>query len=380
MRLLLFTYEFPPLIGGIGRYCRTLVQGLVDQGHEVLVLIPREIEGADGTVCGAQVRCLPQDRSPLHRFVDAYRLCRAIQTYQPDYVLATHGFSFVPVGLLGLIRRFPYALTIIGSDVQHHASVHKPTDVLWRFLFQRALNQAQKLICISRYSRDLLRSTFSVPAEGLHVVYMGLDEPRFARPSPEQVEDLRQRLHLRDQVVLLTVGRLVPRKGHDQVLRALAQLISTHPTVHYLVVGEGPDERRLRRMVTELGLEAHVTFAGYVPEEELNHYYDVADVYVMPSRPEGEMVEGFGLVFIEAGARGLPVVGGRHGGVREAVLDGQTGYLVDPLAPDEIARRISELIERPELRRMLGEHGRKRALSEFTAHRMVENTIEVLLK
>ena len=175
------------------------------------------------------------------------------------------------------------------------------------------------------------------------------------------------------------VARLASRKGHAQVLRTLAQLVPTHPTAHYLIVGDGPDEGRLRQMVRELGLEAHVTFAGYVPEEELNHYYDVADVYVMPSRPEGDTVEGFGLVFIEAGARGLPVIGGRHGGVQEAIVDGQTGYLVDPLDRDEIARRILELIEHPALRRMLGKQGRKRVLSEFTAPRMARRTIEVLL-
>jgi phosphatidylinositol alpha-1,6-mannosyltransferase len=115
-----------------------------------------------------------------------------------------------------------------------------------------------------------------------------------------------------------------------------------------------------------------------VPEEELNHYYDAADIYVMISRQEGETVEGFGLAFIEASARGLPVVGGRHGGVPEAIIDGRTGFLVDPLDNDDLTRRLLTLIEDPLLRETLGRQGRERVLAEFTARRMAERTIEVL--
>lgn len=380
MKLLLLTYEFPPLPGGIGRYCATLTRALTNQGHEVVVIIPREIEGADSAVANAQVECFSRRQGPARFFIDAYRLYQAIQGHQPEYVLATHGFSFAPIGVLSLTFRFPYALTIIGSDIQHHSSVKGITSVLRRLLFQRALDQAEKVICISQYSRDLLQSSFPVPSTKLYVVYIGLDERHLAEPNKERIEFLRQTGELRDRVVLLTVARLVPRKGHDQVLKALSQIVPTHPDTHYLIVGTGPDEGRLRGIVQDLDIESNVTFAGYVAEEALNDYYDLADIYVMPSKQEGEVVEGFGLVFIEAAARGLPTIGGRHGGVPEAIVDGETGYLVDPHNPSEIAERIVQLIENPGLRRKMGERGRKRVLEQFTAQKMARNTVRMLSK
>ena len=379
MRLLILTYEFPPLPGGIGRYCATLAKGLIGLGHEVLVFIPRQINGAESAVPGAEVRCVPRYQGPLRHFIDAYRLYQVAQFYDPDYVLATHSFSFTPVGSLSFVYNLRYALAIIGSDVQHYAAAKGATGVLRRFLFQRALRQAKALICISRYSGELLRAVLPIPPNKLCTVYMGLDEQRFIQSDEERVKFLREKLGLEGKTILLTVARLVPRKGYDQMLKALRRIVSTYPDIHYLIVGRGPDEARLRRMVRNLELVPNVTFAGYVPEEELNNYYDLADIYVMPSRQEGEEVEGFGLAFIEASARGVPVIGGRHGGVPEAILDGQTGYLVDPLNPDEIAKRVVELIEDPSLRQKLGEQGRKRVLEYFTARRMAQETIAVFM-
>ena len=380
MRLLLLTYEFPPLPGGIGRYCATLSKALGHEGHEVIVIIPRQIEGAESALRSVRVQCLPWRGGHSRYVIDAYRLYRAIRAYQPDGVLATHGFSLAPIGLLSLVHRFPFALTIIGSDVRRHASTESGVmAAVWRVLTRRALECARGLICISEYSRDVLQSAFRVVSDKSHVVYIGLDGRRFAPADPERVCLLRKQLGLEGSTVLLTVSRLVPRKGHDQVLKALARIPAVHPTVHYLIAGSGPNETNLRRMVIELGLEPCVSFVGHVPEESLNDYYDLADIYVMPSREEGETVEGFGLAFIEAGARGLPVIGGRHGGVPEAVLDGKTGYLVDALDSNDLSRRIAELLEKPTLRRKLGEQGRKRALEDFTARSMARRTAEVLL-
>ncbi|HEY75773.1 MAG TPA: glycosyltransferase family 4 protein [Thermoflexia bacterium] len=378
MRLLLFTYEYPPLVGGIGRYCATLVDGLVEMGHQVTVLIPRSVEGADEVVRGVEVRYSPRSRGPFRSFVDAYRLYREIRTCRPHYVLATHGFSFAPLGLLGLFYRFPYALTIYGSDVQHHTSTRGLAGALRRWLFWQAIGRAQRLICVSQFARSLLQSVSLVPSSKLYVVYPGLHHKRFTPSDEGAVKRLRERLGLADRLILLTVARLVCRKGHDQVLRSLARIVPLHREVHYLVVGDGPDKERLVRLTKDLHLEAHVTFVGRVPEEELNHYYDAADIYVMISRQEGETVEGFGLAFIEASARGLPVVGGRHGGVPEAIIDGRTGFLVDPLDNDDLTRRLLTLIEDPLLRETLGRQGRERVLAEFTARRMAERTIEVL--
>ena len=380
MKLLLFSYEFPPLNGGIGRYCATLSKVLPMQGHEVVVVIPRLIEGADSAAAHAKVECLKFHNSPLRMLVDAFRLHRAIETHQPDHVLATHGFSFVPLGLLSLVSSFRYVVTLIGSDVNRAAKPNEGLSKLQRYLFRRTLVHARNLICISHYSKDLLLSAFPRLAEKARVIHIGLDREFFEAVNRQKTTCLRSDLGLQRNVVLLTVSRLVPRKGHDQVLRGLGLALASCADLHYLIVGSGPDQTRLTKLVRDLNLEANVTFAGPVPAEDLKDYYDLADIYVMPSRQEGHLVEGLGLAFLEASARGLPCIGGHHGGVSEAIVNGSTGYLVDPEAADEIARRILQLRAKPDLRREMGRRARKFVKTSFSADEMAWKTIQLLQK
>jgi phosphatidylinositol alpha-1,6-mannosyltransferase len=136
--------------------------------------------------------------------------------------------------------------------------------------------------------------------------------------------------------------------------------------VHYLIVGTGPDEPRLRGLAAELGIGAAVTFAGYVSEDRLPDLYNLCDLFVMPNREEaGGDIEGFGMIFLEASAAGKPVVGGRSGGTADAIVHGVTGFLVDPEDVDELAATLQLLLANADLRETLGRAGRHRARSEF---------------
>ena len=154
-----------------------------------------------------------------------------------------------------------------------------------------------------------------------------------------------ERHKLQGKQVILTVGRIVPRKGLDAVIRALPNILRQAPATHYLIVGEGHYRPVLERIVEQLGMRDHVTFAGRVAEEELADYYRTCDVFAMPNRemPDGD-TEGFGLVFLEANACRKPVVGGRAGGAVEAVRDGENGLLVDGWSVDEIAEALLRLL------------------------------------
>jgi len=162
-------------------------------------------------------------------------------------------------------------------------------------------------------------------------------------------------------VVLLTVGRLVRRKGHDVTLRALSLLDGSQPAIRYQVVGDGPERARLERLALELGISDRVDFQGYVSPDALDRAYREADLFVMVPRQEGGDTEGYGLVYLEAGARGLPVVGSRSAGAAEAVSPGVTGLRVDdPQSPSALASVLTQLVQDPELRFRLGEGGRQR--------------------
>jgi phosphatidylinositol alpha-1,6-mannosyltransferase len=166
--------------------------------------------------------------------------------------------------------------------------------------------------------------------------------------------------------VLLSVGRLQMRKGHDLMIQAVRHLMRQHDrALRYVIVGDGHERARLEALVDACGVREYVTFSGEVPAHVLPLYYAACDIFVLPNRVEQSDVEGFGIVFLEAAASGKPAVGGRSGGVPEAVADGVTGLLVSGTDVEELATTIARLMDSESLRRRLGEAGRARTVREF---------------
>jgi phosphatidylinositol alpha-1,6-mannosyltransferase len=209
---------------------------------------------------------------------------------------------------------------------------------------------------VSTYTADLLRER-GVPSDRLSVVPNGTDPERF---QPADASEARARLSLPNTPILLTVGRLVSRKGIDTTLRALPSVLDSISSLTYLIVGTGPDRDRLERLAYALGVQDHVHFAGRVSAEDLPSYYQASDLFVMPSRAAPPDVEGYGIVFLEAGACGVPVIGARTGGIPDAVQDGETGRLVPPSSPTALADAISTLLTTPDLAQHLGKQGLER--------------------
>jgi phosphatidylinositol alpha-1,6-mannosyltransferase len=206
----------------------------------------------------------------------------------------------------------------------------------------RHLAKADAVVAVSEFTRDALVRIMKVDPTKIRLIHNGVDTDRFQPGPPEPA--LVERHGLAGKFVLLTVGRLVPRKGIDHVLKALPQALARVPNLHYVIVGVGPYRDELEALTDSLGLRPHVTFAGRIPDEELAAYYRTCDLFLMPNRemPDGD-TEGFGLVFLEANACGKPVIGGRAGGAVEAVRDGENGLLVDGWKPEEITEAISRL-------------------------------------
>jgi phosphatidyl-myo-inositol dimannoside synthase len=267
-------------------------------------------------------------------------------------------------GNLGLwLRRWlklPFVVYAYGNEILDAIQVGAATPRL-------ALQTADRVLAISRFTADLVQKAGVAP-DRIEVVYLGCDAHHF-RPLPAKIE-LRQKL-LRDRCtdrVILTVGNLVPRKGHDMVIRALPRLRETIPDVTYLIVGEGPNRSQLEVVAEAVGLRDRVIFAGKIPDPELPEIYALSDVFAMPSREHLENcnVEGFGLVFLEANACGKAVVGGRSGGIPDAIEDGVTGFLVNPNDPDDVAGAIARILTDKDLASRMGAQGRARVVNNFT--------------
>jgi phosphatidylinositol alpha-1,6-mannosyltransferase len=171
---------------------------------------------------------------------------------------------------------------------------------------------------------------------------------------------------------MVTVGRLQRRKGHDLAIEALARGGVALARVRYLIVGDGEERERLQRLAGERGVRDRVTFTGAVSGDMLPDYYGAGDFFVHPNRIDGCDAEGFGIVFLEAAAAGLPTIGGASGGVPEAVDKDVTGLLVSGTDADELAAAIARLSSSGELRRQMGEAGRRRVLQQFTWERAAE--------
>lgn len=359
MKGLLITNDFPPMTGGLASWYSRLCATVPDR---VIVLAPRVKDDHlhDGSLQYRVIRCrAPIGANPVARLMQILVLgLRAFRLLRRGEMKAVH-IGQLHLGVIGLaIRRllgFPYVLYLHGGEMALYLRFGMVRAVA------RAIVRAASIVVVnSEFTRSQYEA-MGITHPRTELLTMGVSAERF-RPDLD-LSGVRARFGLDGTKVILTVGRLVERKGHDVTIEALRRLPATVGTVSYLIVGTGPEEHRLRRLAQTIECAHQIIFAGYVPDKELPYVYASCDVFVMPSRalPVRDGVEGFGIVFLEAGACAKPVIGGRSGGVAEAVWDGKTGVLVDPTDAEELARVLTRLLSSPEEAQRLGRGGRQRA-------------------
>ena len=226
-----------------------------------------------------------------------------------------------------------------------------------------ALRKAEGVVAVSRFTRDKLVE-LGVREDRIELIPNGIDLQAFT--PGEKDAGLLKEYGLSGKRILLTVGRLTERKGHSTVLRALPRILESFPDVVYVAAGPGRFLREigLPALAKELGVEEHVRFVGTVEAARLCDLYRACEIFVMPNYtlPNGE-TEGFGLVFLEAAACGKPVIGGRDGGVPDAVIDGETGLLINGASVEEFAEAAMRLLGDRELAARMGARGLERVQS-----------------
>lgn len=276
-------------------------------------------------------------------------LCR----YHIDVVLHVAWLTALISHLWYPIIKVPYFVSVHASEILDDTRTlrRRLKGYLQRWR-RAALRNAKGILPVSRYSARLVLA-LGVKKKQIHVISNGVNPKRFKTITTYRKKDRQKKL--------ITVARLDLHKGHDRVLEALAILKDQGLKPRYIIVGQGEEEMRLKQMVQNFGLERQVVFTGFVPESQLSAMYSDCDIFIMASREipgRLDLVEGFGISFLEASASGLPVVAGRSGGVSDAVKDRKTGLLVDPDNPEDIAFAIKLLITDSDLARRLGRAGR----------------------
>jgi phosphatidylinositol alpha-1,6-mannosyltransferase len=376
MKVLLVTFEYPPYSGGIATYALTVAEGLARLGCDVHVLAPAYpgSEALDAGLASTTVRMpVGHGTKELVRFVPGLLRLRAeLARFRPDVALLASDLAHGVGAVASSGRGVPFVPVVHGSEIAKHFPARTAKQRVQAVWLRRAYRTAAGVICVSGYVKDLMvRAGFD--PDRLAVVHNGVEDRLVEAPNdPAREAQLRERHGIGNRRVMLTFARLTPRKGQDLMIRALGAVRVRHPDVCYVVAGTGDDESRLRALAVREGAEGSVVFAGRVAEEDKAALLDLCDVYVLPSREEDQRVEGLGIALLEAAARARPLVAGRHGGVPEVVEHGSNGYLVDPADLEELASRVTGLLDDPARARAMGASGRAMVRERFLASRMAE--------
>ena len=355
-RHLLVTNDFPPKVGGIQNYLWELWRRLPPQ--EVVVHTTPH-EGASD-FDAAQPFPIVRSREPW--LVPGLHLSRRI-----NRIAERHGAELVvidpalPAGLVGPRLDRPYAVVVHGAEAAVPGRLPGA-----RALLRRVLLGAEGVIAAGGYPAAECERVTGRAVETF-VIPPGVDASRFRPLSHAEKAAVRTRLGLRPEApTVVSVSRLVPRKGMDTLVRAAATLAPDHRGLQVAVAGDGRERRRLARMAARL--RAPVTFLGRLDDDDLAALQGCADVFAMLCRTRwrGLEQEGFGIVFLEAAAAGVPQVAGSSGGAQEAVAHGATGVVLDEATADRAAEAIGALLDDEDRRRDMGAAARRRAESAFS--------------
>jgi phosphatidyl-myo-inositol dimannoside synthase len=363
--VLLFAFEYPPVSGGISRLSAE-IGGILARGGAPTRVLTQD--------CATPINCpvLPETRVVARRPFrewQAFRWLRKRGSAASARGSRTICAVWYPEGLIAyLCRVHPLIILAHGSELL--PSVNRFRRAWWGTLQRRVLEHADLVIANSGYTRELVFR--AAPKSRVTAIPLAVDSNRFV---PGDAEAAKAKFGVAGKRVLCTVSRIERYKAHDTVLRAVASLESTdRENLVYLIAGEGPYELNLRNLASELGIEAHVRWLGFLSEEELPDLYRASDLFALCTRDSSEerSVEGFGLVLLEAQSCGTPVVGARSGGIPDAVRERDGGWLIEPDDVLMLKDLIREMVRSPGAFRAEGVKARQRVLRECTWDRYGE--------
>ncbi|MDQ3000507.1 MAG: glycosyltransferase family 4 protein [Fibrobacterota bacterium] len=359
MDILIITQDFPPERGGIQTYVLELARGFMAKGHAVRVICPGS----------------PRDENPLPALKELVRL------RSPSSLLFLPLLAFLP----GYLRRNPSVTHVLYAQWQCAIAENRiPASVRKRlktfslvhgrelltsvfgpaapFLMRRTFGRLDAAFPNSNEVLRLTREKIG-DARQLHLVHPGVDPELFQR---KDAGFLRQRYALGNAPVIVSITRMVARKNLGRLILALPDVRAAVPGTRLVLGGTGPERESLVRLAAQLGLSDTVLFTGRIADAEMAAHYSLADVFALPSLSSRKDVEGFGIVYLEAGACEVPVVGGQAGGVPDAVAHGETGLLVDPENTEKLKQALIDLLRDRDKARTLGRNARARIQKSFT--------------
>lgn len=348
-KTLLITLDFAPRWGGIARYLvNVCAQMPVDQ---IMVLAPK---GANTTSFDDTVEYKITRKNLINNLsypkwlFSFWFSYKAIKDNQIKQIWVG---NVLPLGtvvwLLSYLMPIKYTVITHGMDVM--LAQEKPRR---KWLLKKILKRADTITANSNYTKQQVVA-LGINSDKIVIVYPGLDlasQTKEVKVPAGKIQALKIEHNLNDKKIILSLGRLVARKGVDKMLEALPQILKKQPEARFVILGDGPYRDNLEKIITELNLKEYVVMRSNVSEQEKLTWLATCDVFTMPARQISSYdVEGFGIVYLEANYFGKPVVGGNSAGVSEAIINNETGLLCDPYDPVDIAAKITQILADPVL-------------------------------
>ena len=361
-QLLCVTNDFGPRAGGI----ETFVIGLIERRPFGSTIVYTSAQAGSAEYDARWLKnfgvTVIRDKSKI--LLPTPRVARALRKLIEKERIEVAAFgAAAPLGLLSASMK--------KAGVKRTVALTHGHEVWWakvfpfNLLMRRIGSTVDSLTYLGEFTRNAISTALSKEAAHAMVkIAPGIDVDHF---RPVDAASLRAELGLTNKKVIVSVGRLVHRKGQDHLVESMPAILKVHPDAHLLLVGKGPYLEHLAKLVAKNGLQDSVSFIGRIQYAELPAYICCGDIFAMPSRSRlmGLEVEGLGIVYLEASACGLPVIAGKSGGAPDAVIDGTTGLVVDGTNNDEIAQAAIALLSDPSKAQQMGAAGRQWIIDEW---------------
>jgi len=365
MHALILTSEFPPGPGGLGTHAWQLARHLHKLGWDITVAASQDYTSADEIKKFNDAQPFPiisieKSSAPPLRFVKRWRVVSAwLNQYKPDAIIASGARSVWMAAALSNRFQLPWIAIGHGTEMAFKTATRK---MITRWAFEKA----NGVICVSEFTKKQMDKS-GINVDKTSVIPNGADPDLFYILPANEVESFRSRLGFTDAKLILTVGNVTERKGQDVVIRALPEVIKEIPNAHYMIVGLPTRKKEMQDLARQLGVSEHVHFFERVNNDELIRFFNSCDVFAMTSKmtADGDF-EGYGIAVVESALCGKPSVVSGNSGLSEAVLDGETSFVVPENDESATAKAIIQILKNEEFRKQMGEKARHYAITQQT--------------
>ncbi len=361
MRILIVTADYKLGFGGIASFIQGIAESMTIAGHQVFVLAPRLPNLNDD--------CLPYRVIRYKRLRRFSNLWSSIITlylnlaFKYDIVLYGHASSTLSIG--GIIaRKFNLnrlAVLTHGNDLDYTVSNN-----IDKYLLNKLIRTTDLILANSSFTKNKVINKYQDISKKVKILNPGV--------WPNTLSKIKGKAKVvkKNRMTILTVGRLVPKKGIDDLITAFATVIKKHPKINLKIIGQGPERVKLDLLVKKLNVSNNILFVGAKHKNEIYDEMMQCDLFILPSKNVDGDVETFGIVYLEAGACGKAVIGTRQGGVPDAIAEGISGVLVEPGNITQLTNEMIKLIENKKMRIKMGINGKKRVEEEFTWYKIAK--------